>query len=325
MHLTRLWKNIESRLDSGLTEWRKRIDDFRQVQAVEKRSRREEWTDDEVFKALLLSVLSAETDWARIEQIKPELKDRFDGFDLKAYAGQRDSYIDEVLVPWFKRREAGSRNQRRNLVNLIDAARKLAAHSRIHGSADSYFTQLMEKYGNDPKQVALCLGVESSQHKLPSLGVPLAAEALKNLGFDVAKPDKQVCRAMRAFRLVEFRRGKNGKYIYRNTRKQLETMTRVEEMAKAAGKPVAYVDNAIWMLRAKSGLRLTDTELAELAGDNPPQQKDPSGLLTLLDSWMKEGDAEEQRETIEYLIRAMDENRPEGYKLFPPELKGKSW
>ena len=91
-------------------------------------------------------------------------------------------YIDEVLVPWFKRREAGSRNQRKNLVKLIDAARKLAAYSRIHGSADSYFTQLMEKYGNDPKQVARCLGVESSQHKLPSLGVPLAAEALKKPG-----------------------------------------------------------------------------------------------------------------------------------------------
>ena len=92
---------------------------------------------------------------------------------------------------------------------------------------------------------------------------------------------------MRAFRLVECRRGKNGKYIYRNTRKQLETMIRVEEMAKAAGKPVAYVDNAIWMLGAKSGLHLADTELAELAGNNPPQRKDSSGLVALWPCWTR--------------------------------------
>ena len=55
------------------------------------------------------------------------------------------------------------------------------------------------------------------------------------------------------------------------------------------------------------------------------QQKDPGALVALLDSWTNEGDADEQQETLEYLIRALDENRPEGYKLFPPELKGKSW
>jgi len=30
-----------------------------------------------------------------------------------------------------------------------------------------------------------------------------------------------------------------------------------------------------------------------------------------------EGDAEEQRETFEALRKGLDENRPEGYRLFP--------
>jgi len=42
----------------------------------------------------------------------------------------------------------------------------------------------------------------------------------------------------------------------------------------------------------------------------------PSALANLLDEWMH-GDETEQRETFEALRRSLDENRPEGYKLFP--------
>ena len=42
-------------------------------------------------------------------------------------------------------------------------------------------------------------------------------------------------------------------------------------------------------------------------------------------SWMDAESAEEQRETIEYLVRALDEDRLSDRKLFPEELKGESW
>jgi hypothetical protein len=41
----------------------------------------------------------------------------------------------------------------------------------------------------------------------------------------------------------------------------------------------------------------------------------PAALAELLDEWMH-GDETEQRETSEVLRRALDEDRPEGYKLF---------
>ena len=59
------------------------------------------------------------------------------------------------------------------------------------------------------------------------------------------------------------------------------------------------------------------------AKGRPPQQA-PESLGALIQSWMKE-DAEEQRETLEHLVRALDENRLSDRKLFPKELKGKSW
>ena len=49
----------------------------------------------------------------------------------------------------------------------------------------------------------------------------------------------------------------------------------------------------------------------------PPcnSKRDPSALARLLDEWMH-GDASEQQETFEVLRRSLDEDRPEGYKLF---------
>jgi hypothetical protein len=42
---------------------------------------------------------------------------------------------------------------------------------------------------------------------------------------------------------------------------------------------------------------------------------DASALARLLDEWMQ-GDETEQQETFEVLRRSLDEDRPEGYKLF---------
>ena len=48
-------------------------------------------------------------------------------------------------------------------------------------------------------------------------------------------------------------------------------------------------------------------------------------MVNLLQSWMDEEDAEEQQETGEYLIQALDEDSLSERKLFPIELKGVTW
>ena len=326
-----LWNRIESRLDSKLPAWRERIDDLGQVAAVEKRSAGRTWSDDEVFKGLLLAVLSSNTDWSKIERIQGELSDRFLGFSLEWYAGLPDSEIGNRFVPWFKDKKAGSVTLARSLVELIDTARKLLEHSRAHGTAEDYFLSLMDRCGGDPKQVALCLGC-AGEYKLPSFGVPLAAEALKNLGFDVAKPDRHVMRAVGSFGLVHFGRWSDERARRKERappaptpERQLSAMATVEKIAEAAGEPVVFVDNAIWLLCAKSGLYLTNAELAEMAsaGDSPEDHR--GGLGALIRSWTDKGDTGEQRETIEHLVRALDEDRLSDRELFPRELKGKSW
>ncbi len=55
-----------------------------------------------------------------------------------------------------------------------------------------------------------------------------------------------------------------------------------------------------------------------------PKEKQ-SKLVNMLQSWMDEGDTDEQQETGEYLIHALDENRLSERKLFPAELKSVTW
>lgn len=48
-------------------------------------------------------------------------------------------------------------------------------------------------------------------------------------------------------------------------------------------------------------------------------------LVNRLQSWLDETDTDEQQETGEYLIHALDEDRLSERKLFPAELKGVTW
>ncbi len=267
-----LWRRIENRLDSwSAKDWRERIAQFGQLDAVRRRSQGCEWSDDQVFQAVLLAVLSANTAWSKIESVQSELANLFSGFSLVAYAGLSSVEIDRRFLPWFKERRAGSISLRGGLVHLIDAARILLDHSRKHGSADDYFTAVMSLCSRDPKQAALKLGTGRNNPKLPSLGVALSAEALKNLGYDVAKPDRHIQRAACAFGLVRFKgwdrvcKGRRGGPRSSSEQKLYEVMLAIEKIAVDAGQRVVLVDNAIWLLCAKDELHLTNPELVKLA------------------------------------------------------------
>ena len=74
----------------------------------------------------------------------------------------------------------------------------------------------------------------------------------------------------------------------------------------------------------RQGLALDAYALQLLAQSLPPKDQQTE-LVTLLQSWIDEGDPEEQRETGEYLIRALDEDRLSNRQFFPPNLKGVTW
>ena len=285
---TALWRNIESRLDTSLKDWRSRVDSFHQVAAVEARAAGRAWSDDDTFRGLLLAVLSNNADWSKIERVQPDLAKLFSDFSLNSYAKLPACEIRDRILPWFLERKAGSVSLERDLVNLIDSARLLTEHSRVHGTAEGYFTSLVRKFDGDPKKAALLLG-SRGEYKLPAFGVALAAEALKNLGFDVAKPDRHVARAVASFGLVHFGKwpGRDGRTAppLSSKKSYLAVMGAVQDIASAAGMPVVMVDNAIWLLCAKSGLYLTNPKLAELARESGAPEGRAEAVAALIESW----------------------------------------
>ena len=75
---------------------------------------------------------------------------------------------------------------------------------------------------------------------------------------------------------------------------------------------------------AQQGLPVEQYTLT-LLESHLPREGRAAELAALFESWITQGDAEEQRETGEFLIRALDEDRLSDRKLFPLEKKGKTW
>ncbi len=62
-----------------------------------------------------------------------------------------------------------------------------------------------------------------------------------------------------------------------------------------------------------------------LLKDTILEQEKQTKLVNLLQSWIDEEDEQEQKETGEYLIEALDQDRLSERPLFPAELKEVTW
>ena len=127
---------------------------------------------------------------------------------------------------------------------------------------------LFRANGADAKRLAVALGGARSVHKLAGLGVPLVAESLKNIGYDLAKPDRHINRAAVCFGMVEFPRWRDRSA--RNTPALTEAdlltvMQAMEMFSREVGQFVTFVDNAVWLLCAKSGVWLSNPDLIALS------------------------------------------------------------
>jgi hypothetical protein len=74
----------------------------------------------------------------------------------------------------------------------------------------------------------------------------------------------------------------------------------------------------------QKGLSIESVTLQLLTSFIVLRQKQTKAV-NLLQSWIDDEDIEEQKETGQYLIRALDEDRLSERKLFPLEMKGVSW
>jgi hypothetical protein len=68
---------------------------------------------------------------------------------------------------------------------------------------------------------------------------------------------------------------------------------------------------------ADCALRLLDHHL--------PSAERRAQAAALIESWIQEEDDQEQKQTGDFLVKSMDEDRLSERKRFPPDMEGVSW
>lgn len=71
--------------------------------------------------------------------------------------------------------------------------------------------------------------------------------------------------------------------------------------------------------------RTVDEVAGSLLDKVLPPKDGAHNVIEMLQTWIDEGDADEQRETGEFLIQALDEDRLSERRFFPRELKDVTW
>jgi endonuclease III len=265
-----VWQRVQDALNNGLSDWRQRASSLGQLQQNKRRDKKYRFDDDEVFKGLLLALLSNSTNWAVVERAIPALSHQFDNFSLGSYARRTNAQI-EGIYQWFKSNRTASVVLRRGLLRLREAAVRLEARSRSSSGLHNYLDNLLKERGGDPIELAVTLGGErfGLVHKLPGFGVALAAEFLKNVGYDVAKPDRHINRALGCFGWVSFRKWPDRNGTQAPIAKEDELIAVMQEVARCAqsvSQSACFVDNVIWVLCARSGLYANNEALMKIGG-----------------------------------------------------------
>lgn len=223
-------------------------------------------SDEAIFEAFATALISGNTRWERIAAIRSQLHEPFQSFSPLRYAELSDMAIDQVLLPWFRRHQAGSAGLRGGLRRLRQAALKLGG-SETPASGQQFLEAAFATANGAPEIVAMLLG-GSPNWKLPGFGIALAAEALRLLGFDLCKPDRHILRAVGSWRHVRFARwNRVGEYTAPQARplELLAAMLAVRELAEVNRLGVSYANSVIWTAGAISGAHLTNLEFEDLA------------------------------------------------------------
>jgi len=260
-----LWGNLNEALDSRAQDWKGHIEIHDRVD-IDHLLGDEALTDSVIFEALALALVSGNTRWERIARIRSELAEPFLDFNPRRFATLSDTAIETQVLPWFRHRKAGSANLRASLLRLKATAVKLSG-GPPKSAARSYLRAAWADGNGTPEALALALGT-SEKWKLPGFGIALAAEALRNLGLDLCKPDRHIQRAIGSWSLVSFRNWeRRGPFTSPQSSKSelLATMFAVRSIAEANRITVNYANSVIWYAGAVSGARMTNTDLAGLS------------------------------------------------------------
>lgn len=195
------------------------------------------------IRAMVYSMISSGAPWKRVEEnLDPvtgkitKLDNAFQNYDLEFLQNQSPDQLIR-LIAGCQFQSIYTKAQMKALkVNIS----KFLKWETTYGSIDAYYQTIIEKDGF--LVLLKAISAYGSAAKLTQLGPALAAEYLRNVGYDMPKPDRHITRILGSTCL--------GLSEKKNAGVE-ETFAIVSGMAKQLGKPIAEVDYILWSYCAK--------------------------------------------------------------------------
>lgn len=207
---------------------------------IEKREQGEHFTINAHIRGMVYAMLSSGISWERVEKDIDESTGRILSIDKIFQNYDADTLLScsvETLKEEIKVQRLAGISTNNQLKGLIpDNIRKLKQWEDAFGSIDSYYKRFIEK-DSSYQTLIETLSQSDSENKMKQLSEALTAEYLRNVGYDLAKPDRHVRRIL-------------GNSILACSELEIvpvfEAMEIVREIAGILNRHVAEVDYILW-------------------------------------------------------------------------------
>ena len=207
---------------------------------IDRRQAGGEFSTSDHIRAMVYSMLSSGIEWDRVSAYVDKATKQLAPVDeiFCQYDPERLLQCDPAqLRDEVKKLHCASQYTMKQMEALIHInVPKLIQFEQEHGSVDAFY---QEYIGGDStlKSLVKALSAENSDYKLAQMGEALVAEYLKNVGYDLAKPDRHIRRILGSTAL-----GCSNHEIV----PIFDTFDIVAALAKELNRPAAEVDYILW-------------------------------------------------------------------------------
>lgn len=207
---------------------------------IDRRKNGDTFTVTDHIRAIVYSMLTSGAAWNRLEPYIDIETGRIWIVDEIFYQYDVDKLLStdpSELVGQITAQTLGTpyiKNQMNSLINTN--IKKLLALEKEYGSIDNFYQSIINT-DSTMKTLVKELSAVGKPYKLAQLGEALTAEYLRNVGYDVAKPDRHICRIL------------GSEYLGCSQRKYAapyEAIDIIADIAKSLNKLAAEVDYILW-------------------------------------------------------------------------------
>lgn len=209
---------------------------------IDRRENGESFNLRDHVRAMVYSLLSSQTPWIRIETNKAAIDDIFCSYDPDRLAAKDPILINNQL----KEIKCGSLNRKSQMQALAENIEKMEMMDCQVGGIDTFYNGLLTNLADThPFEKLIRLLAFDKTYKLKQMGVPLVAEYLRNVGYDIPKPDRHIMRILGPDYLQEHTRRAPSKEGWA-ANDLFEAFRIIRDYAKVTGLSQAYIDYLLW-------------------------------------------------------------------------------